>query len=113
MSKFYIKLGIALSSLVALTASTASLAGGISFFVGFPQPIAQETYAPVMMRPVYMPREHKRCYIERPVYINGMLYSGQRICERNLVSTQAVWIPDNGLDYYRYHRHHVSYKHYY
>ncbi len=109
MSKFYKKLGIAL---FCISAATACSANKISFFVGYPQPIVQETYAPMVVRQVYMPREYKRCYIERSVYVNGVIYPGQRICEHRLAPTETVWAPDGGIDTYRVHRHHITYKHY-
>lgn len=116
MSKLNKRLGVVLISVIALTTSTMSSAGNVSFFVGFAQPaMMQETYAPVEMRPVYYaPREHKRCYIEPPVYVNGILYPGQRICEHRFTPTQVIgWAPENPPEYYRYHRHHVTYKQYY
>ena len=76
----------------------------------------QETYVPMtVVRPVYMPvpRVHKRCYTERPVYVNGIVYPGNRICEQQLAASPTAWVaPDNGLGYYRVHRHHLTYKYY-
>jgi hypothetical protein len=112
MSKLNKRLGILLISFTTFTACTMSSASNVSFFVGFSQPpMMQETYAPIEMRPVYYaPREHKQCYIQPPVYVNGILYPGQRICERRLAPPQAVWAPENIA---HYHRHHVTYKQYY
>jgi hypothetical protein len=107
MSKLNKRVGIVLISLIALTVSTISSAGNVSFFVGFAQPaMMQETYAPVEMRPVYYaPREHKQCYIQPPVYVNGILYPAQRICEHRFAPMQTGWAPENSA---HYHRHHVT-----
>lgn len=104
MSRFSKKLGVALLSLAGMT---ASFAGGVSFFFGVSQPM----YAPVVMRSAYIPQE--RCYTEAPVYMNGMLYPGQRVCEHRMVPAQAAWVSEGGPEYYRIHRHHISYKSYY
>lgn len=100
------------TALTALITSSVCAASNVSFFVGFSQPAMIQ---PTMMRPAYMPVPHirKRCYVEPPVYMNGIVYPGNRICEQRLVANTTPWVaPENGPGYYRIHRHHITYKYY-
>lgn len=103
-------LGFLLIGIMAFSLSNMSHANKVSFYVGFSQPqvVQQPYYAPVAMQPMYVTHKFKQCYIQNPMYVNGVFYPAQRICEHRYAP-----IPETGADYYQIHRHHVSYKYYY